>query len=176
MCDTISRFAPPNSQYLEGMKAILKKNGISNANNIPHIVGILMALKIAYEAGYLATVSDLLHADMFSSFIDMATYLLSEGYKDPSAVIVGSVLEEHIRQLCIKSNIPVEVSGRPKKTEQMNADLATQTIYSKLDQKSVTSWLDLRNKAAHGRYGEYSKEQVALLIQSVQDFITRNPA
>lgn len=58
----------------------------------------------------------------------------------------------------------------------MNADLAGANVYSKLDQKNVTAWLDLRNKAAHGKYGEYTKEQVALLIQSVRDFITRNPA
>ena len=58
----------------------------------------------------------------------------------------------------------------------MNAELAGANVYSKLDQKNVTAWLDLRNKAAHGKYGEYTKEQVALLIQSVRDFITRNPA
>ncbi len=58
----------------------------------------------------------------------------------------------------------------------MNSELASATVYSKLDQKNVTAWLDLRNKAAHGQYSEYSKEQVALFIQSVRDFITRIPA
>jgi hypothetical protein len=48
--------------------------------------------------------------------------------------------------------------------------------YSILDQKSVTAWLDLRNKAAHGRYAEYQKEQVALLIDSVRNFMVRHPA
>ena len=38
------------------------------------------------------------------------------------------------------------------------------------------AWNDTRNKAAHGKYSEYTKDQVALLIQSVRDFITRNPA
>jgi hypothetical protein len=46
----------------------------------------------------------------------------------------------------------------------------------KMDQKNVTAWLDLRNKAAHGHYEQYQKEQVALLISGVRDFITRNPA
>ena len=36
----------------------------------------------------------------------------------------------------------------------MNNDLACGNSYTKLDQKSVTAWLDLRNRAAHGRYGE----------------------
>jgi hypothetical protein len=55
----------------------------------------------------------------------------------------------------------------------MNADLTKQGVYGKLDQKNITAWLDLRNKAAHGLYDEYSKEQVVLLLASVRDFIAR---
>jgi len=58
----------------------------------------------------------------------------------------------------------------------LNADLATSGVYGKLDQKNVTAWLDLRNKAAHGHYNEYTKEQVALLLNAVRDFVTRLPA
>jgi hypothetical protein len=45
----------------------------------------------------------------------MAEYLLNESYKDPAAVMTGSVLEEHIRQLCIKNSIPIETikDGKP---------------------------------------------------------------
>lgn len=58
----------------------------------------------------------------------------------------------------------------------MNSDLVNAQVYSKLDQKNVTAWLDLRNKAAHGKYSEYTKDQVSLLIAGVRDFLTRNPA
>jgi hypothetical protein len=91
-------------------------------------------------------------------------------------VIIGSVLEEHLRQLCAKSAIPTTASSKPKKADQMNADLANASTYTKLDQKSITSWLDLRNKVAHGHYNEYTKQQVDLMIQSVRDFMTRHPA
>jgi hypothetical protein len=60
--------------------------------------------------------------------------------------------------------------------DRLNADLAGGNVYSKLDQKNVTAWLDLRNKAAHGEYDRYSAPQVGLLISSVRNFITRNPA
>ncbi|AIY39887.1 hypothetical protein LT85_0727 [Collimonas arenae] len=43
-----------------------------------------------------------------------------------------------------------------------------------LDQKSVTAWLDLRNKAAHGKYSEYTKEQVEVMCQGVVNFMARN--
>lgn len=58
----------------------------------------------------------------------------------------------------------------------MNADLSSAKAYSILDQKNVTAWLDLRNKAAHGEYAKYVAEQVGLLISGIRDFIDRNPA
>ena len=64
----------------------------------------------------------------------------------------------------------------PKNAEGMNSELAAARIYSKLDQKNITAWLGLRNNAAHGQYNEYSREQVAILVTSIRDFITRHPA
>lgn len=125
---------------------------------------------------YVRTVAELVHAEVFSDFVEMAEHLLSEGYKDAAAVIVGSTLEGHLRQLCAKNSIASDVGGKAKKADQLNADLVGNSVYSKLDQKSITAWLDLRNKAAHGKYAEYSKEQVGLLVQGVRDFMARIPA
>jgi len=176
MVATIERFAPPGSAYLTSTRATLKKMGEFNSVNIPYVLGNLRALRSAYEAGYLASVAELVHAELFADFLEMADYLVSEGYKDPAAVIGGSVLEEHLRQLAAKNGIPTSAGGRPKKADLLNSELTAAGVYSKLDQKSVTAWLDLRNKAAHGKYGEYSKDQVLLLLQSVREFMTRIPA
>jgi hypothetical protein len=67
----------------------------------------------------------------------------------------------------------LKADGLPKKADSLTSELAAANAYSKLDQKSVTAWLDLRNKAAHGHYGDYTKEQVSLTIQSVRNFISR---
>jgi hypothetical protein len=176
MADTINRFAPRGSQYIDSLKSISMKFGVAYGRATPHIAGVLSALRSAYEAGYIQTVVELIHADVFTDFLEMAEYLLSEGYKDPAAVLIGSVLEEHLRQLCVKSEVAIIASGKTKKAEQLNTDLSGHGVYSKLDQKSVTAWLDLRNKAAHGKYNEYSKEQVTFLSESVRDFMTRVPA
>jgi len=58
----------------------------------------------------------------------------------------------------------------------MNSELANKGAYNKLDQKSVTVWLDLRNKAAHGKYTEYTDEQVEFTLLALRDFIARFPA
>ncbi len=173
----IERLAPPNSVYIRNLKTTLPTFDPIDVERIEPYVGILEALREDYAAGYLRSVTELIHADVFSDFLDMADHLLGQGYKDPAAVITGSVLEEHLRKLCDKNLIAIlHPDGKPKKADTLNAELAAANVYIKLDQKNVTAWLDLRNKAAHGKYSEYLKEQVALLIQSVRDFITRNPA
>ena len=142
-------------------------------------VGIVAAARSELAGGWLQTTRGLLSAEIFADFLEMAEHLLSEGYKDAAAVIAGSALEEHLRQLAVAVNVSttrtkdgVEV---PLKADALNADLAKAGAYSKLDQKSITAWLDLRNKAAHGRYDEYGRDQVALMVEGVRQFISRVP-
>lgn len=63
----------------------------------------------------------------------------------------------------------------PKKADRLNAELAAANAYSKLDQKQITAWLDLRNNAAHGNYSAYAKEQVEQLLVGVTNFMVRVP-
>ena len=148
------------------------------AENVIKSRGILKAVKAEIEGGWLGTIKGLIAAEVFADFFEMAEHLLQEGYKDPAAVVIGSVLEEHLRQLCGKNNISVEYNKSdkllPKKADLLNAELCGAGVYTKLDQKGVTAWLDLRNKAAHGQYKEYDQSQVELYLQNVRDFILRN--
>lgn len=142
-----------------------------------NLAGIAKALRTDIDAGYLKSQEELIHGELFADFLEMSQHLLDQKFKDAAAVIAGSSLEAHIRQLCKKSDIDIETSaGAPKKVDQINSDLAKASAYSKQDQKNVTAWLGLRNKAAHGEYDQYQATEVSLLIASIRDFITRNPA
>jgi len=166
----IHRFAPPGSAYL----AEFRLPGLPSYKTL---AGILTALRDDYAAGYLQTVQELIHADLFADFLEQAEYLLKEGFKDPAAVLAGGVLEEHLRKLCEKNDIKTHMpNDKPKNASALNDELAGEGAYNKLEQKSVTAWLDLRNNAAHGKYDQYDKNQVVNMIQGVRDFITRNPA
>lgn len=175
----IIRWAGRETTYSEDLERVLSSKDFPG-NKLIELIGIVNGLCADIKAGFLENATELIHADLFSDFLDMADHLLEEGYKDPAAVVAGSSLESHLRQLCDKAGIVTTqiVSGktRPKKADALNAELLGTGIYEKLDQKNVTAWLDLRNKAAHGEYGIYSNEQVKLLISGVRDFITRNPA
>jgi len=172
----IERLAPTGTYYSDSLQLTVKKYDFNSNNAIPALVGIVQALKTAYESGYLHQIDELIRADLFADFLDMGEYLLEEGYKDPAAVIIGGVLEEHLRKLCLKNSINITKNNSFKKADTMNADLANSHVYNRLDQKSITAWLDLRNKAAHGKYTEYTDDQVNVALLGIRDFIARFPA
>lgn len=175
----IEHIAGVESVYSQQVRRILDGRGLLGFK-VNLIAGVTRALRSDVDAGYIQSIEELIHGDVFSDFLDMAEYLLAENYKDAAAVIAGSTLEAHLRQLCNKHGVPTDHQAqgavRAKKADQINADLCKAGSYSKLDQKNVTAWLDLRNKAAHGLYAEYQKEQVQLLASGIRDFMTRVPA
>lgn len=163
-----------HSHYSEFDKATRVTNIGSSAEKGHEI---LLAIQNEIDGGWIFSVKKLASAEIFSDFLEMASHLLKQDYKDAAAVMIGSVLEENLRQLCHDAGIETEIEKQgalvPKKADLLNSDLVKAEVYSKFDQKAVTMWLDLRNNAAHGKYHEYGKEQVVLMQQGVTEFLAR---
>ena len=175
----VKRLSPTGSPYPYELGMYMRAD--QPTQKVREILAIARALLNDYDSGSLQSVSSLVRADVFADFAEMAEHLLEEGYKDPAAVIIGSVLEEHLRKLAILRTIDptfVDAKGRtqPKKADVLNSELAAATAYDKTEQKQVTAWLGLRNDAAHGHYDRYNDEQVRLMIAGVIGFLTRHPA
>lgn len=143
-------------------------------------ISILEAIKDELCGGWLFEVKSLVAAELFSDFLDQAEHLLSQGYKDAAAVMIGSVLEEHLRQLCLRHSVEQSdlKDGKPvpRKADRINSELAKASVYTALDAKQITAWLGLRNDAAHGHYTGYSQEQVQNLLKGVIEFMVRVPS
>jgi hypothetical protein len=142
--------------------------------------GVLRAIRDELAGGWIRTTTGLVSGAIFADFLEMAAHLLDEKYKDAAAVIAGSALEEHLRHLSSARGLPVEKAEEGRllalKADFLNSALASAKAYEKLDQKSVTAWLDLRNKAAHGHYDDYTIDQVRLMVDGIRNFLLRNPA
>lgn len=141
-------------------------------------VRILEAAMRDLKEGWLIKVRHLVSAEVFADLMEMAEYFLSEGYKDAAAVMIGGVLEEHLRQLCRAKGIDIESSKpdgttAPKKADRMNADLVKADAYLQLDGKQVTAWLALRNHAAHAEHDKYDANQIQMMYEGVRNFLVR---
>lgn len=144
------------------------------------VVGVIRAVQASIDTGLLEGQRKLIRGELFSDYLDMAQYLLDEGYKDAAAVIAGSSLEVHLRSLWEGHGIPTsdEKDGQqiPRKAESLNMELRKRECYDKSSQKLVTAWLGTRNDAAHGDYKKYSDGIVKAMLIGVRGFISNHPA
>ena len=174
--ELLSKLYPKDNQYhktFNTFRGSLKMQWLNSSSYklLYEILGVLEAVKYDLENGLLDDIQKLLQADIFADFLEMGEHLLNEGYKDPAAVIFGSVLEDTLRKLAIDNNIATtNEKGKLLTMEPMNIELARKEVYNQLIKKQITSWADLRNNAAHGHYDQYDAKQVNLMQQFVQTF------
>ena len=99
----------------------------------------------------------------------MAEYLLENGYKNPAASLCGAVLEDGLRKIAIKEGIKVKSSDD---LNSLNDKCANGEVYNRLMQKKIKVWIDIRNKADHGQFNEYSEKDVNEMLKGVMDFLS----
>ena len=155
---------PYYKNFVEGVKS-------ARPSDVDHGTGILKALKEDLELGYLTRVRDLVSAEIFTDFIEMAQYLLGNNYKDSAASLVGAVLENGLRQIAQKHTIEVK-SGDD--IGSLNTKLADKEVYNRLVQKQIQAWKAIRDSADHGKFSDYKSEDAKSMLEGVQRFLTEN--
>jgi hypothetical protein len=128
-------------------------------------LGVLKAAKDDFDGGHLFEVRRLVEGELFDDFLEQAEHLLESGYHQAAAVIAGAVLEDGLRKRCEKLSITLPPAP---KLDSMNAELAKAGAYEKLQLKKITALAHIRNKAAHGKWTEFSVEDVKEMLPSVR--------
>jgi hypothetical protein len=122
----IERVSGSDSPYTKQADKILGY-GWFDAKKVGPLIGVTESLLSDIAAGYVQTIFELAHGEVFADFLEMASHLLDQGYKDAAAVIGGRALEAHLRQLGHKFALETEVKSplgvRPKRADAMNSDL-----------------------------------------------------
>ena len=139
--------------------------GDTNYSILRRLRPILSAAKSDFQGGFLASIKNLVQAELFDSELEQARELLKSGYKGPSGVVAGIVIETALRTLCEEHNIPIA------KLDKMNADFAKADVYNVLQQKRITTLADLRNRAAHGDWNSFTENDVVEMIRDVERFL-----
>lgn len=129
---------------------------------------ILKAAKEDIESGYLKKLEDLVAADIFTDFLEMAEYLLEQGYKDPAASLIGAVLEDGLRKIAKKNDITLKSR---ENISSLNHKIANARIYSRLVQKQVEVWNEIRDNADHAEFSEYNADSVQKMCSGVRSFL-----
>ena len=131
-------------------------------------IGILQAVVEDVEQGFIETVRQLIIAEVFSDFFEQATYLLEKGYKAPAASLAGAVLENGLRSIASSNGVQVKTIDD---LSSLNGRIASKGIYNRLFQKKVSVWIDVRNAADHGKFDDFSDQDVNELIKGAQSLL-----
>ncbi len=156
----------PAHEYTASFTALTSEHAYSHS--VKAGLGILQAALEDVEQGHLAALHDMATAEVFSDFLDQADHLLAHGYSAPAASLAGAVLENGLRSLAERNEIPI----KPRDDlSALNSKLAAKTVYNRLRQKQIAVWIDVRNLADHGRFEEVTREDVAELVGGVRNFL-----
>jgi hypothetical protein len=131
-------------------------------------LGALKAAREDYAGGHLASLRILIEAEVLDDLLDQGHELLSAGYYQPAAVLVGAVLEDSLRKACERNSIGIKMGAG---IEAMNMALSKAGVYSRLVQKRVTTYAEVRNSAAHGRFDDFLEEDVKEMLLGVRRLV-----
>jgi hypothetical protein len=164
----VRRSCGENSDHYGQLKRLSEaKESATNAYYTMHCLGVVQAAQRDFEAGLLFDVRALIAAELLGDFIEQAETLLTASYHVPAASLAGAVLEDTLRKLCEKHDVPLPENT---KIDRLNGELARAQVYDKLVQKRITAIADIRNNADHGHFDKFRKEDVEDMIKWIRSF------
>jgi hypothetical protein len=171
---TIKELSPRESEYWLFADSISKPFLIER---LYELVGVLQTLRHDYANDFLKNFNELIDADIFTDILEQAGYLFSQSYFRASAVVAGVALESHLRKLAERNSIPITTDdGKYVNADLLNGELRKNGIIDKTLNKSITSWLGLRNDAAHPDSKEINDRLIEPMIAGIRVFIQQHPA
>ncbi len=131
-------------------------------------VAIMCAVYDDFRSGRLKSFRGLIEAAVFADFIDMAEHILESGYYGAAGALMGGVLERGLRDVATARGVAPGATGD---LPALNARIAQAGIYNALRQKEVQYFIDIRNKAAHGQFDQFTPEDVRKMIKGVRELL-----
>lgn len=134
------------------------------------ISAVLDSIANAIDKGRLATVEEVVSAEVLGDLLEHAEELIKAKFNLAAAIILRAVLEERLRKLCASNNC-LPSAQRPT-IENFKQSLYAAQVIDKIVVKDIDWMAGVGNAAAH-HLPEYKDEDVPQLYQRVTVFLTR---
>ena len=141
-----------------------------NDDHFDRISPVIDSIAKALAKGRLATVDELVSAEVLGDLLEHAEELLKSKYNMAAAIILRAILEERLRKLCA-SNGCSPTAARPT-IENFKQSLHAANIIDKLVVKDIDWMAGVGNAAAH-HLPEFNDGDVPQLYSHVTAFLSR---
>jgi len=129
------------------------------------LAGILTAAMTDFREGFMADTKLLVSAEVFADFLVQAEELLETGCEQAAAVMIRAVLEDGLRRVCISKGISVKDRAG---IHDLAEALTKQNALTAVQFKEIEAKREIGNKAAHAKFGEFTKPDVVAFHEFVQ--------
>lgn len=143
-----------------------RERPVERPSIVYEIIGILTGALSDLEDGYLVSQEYLVAGEVFDSVLAQAKHLTEKGFKDPAAVLARVVVEDTLKRLSRTEGLDDSI-----KASRMNGELKRKGRFPQPLWRQVEVWLDIGNDAAHGKFENYTEEQVHQMIEGVKRFL-----
>ncbi len=173
---TVKRISGASSEFYKMLPAdddtAFKRRLEKDHVPIPSALGVLRALRDAVEKGHLESLEARLREAIHDDFLEQAKALLSERYHVAAMVLIGGVLENHLRKLCEGRGLRWDGRGSLSKYNDACKDAE---VYRQPKWRRIQEITDLRNEAAHGNGDKVDAADVGEACEFVGRFVEEFP-
>ena len=172
----LSRIFGDNNQHYQCFKTEVTSPGTSRTKRG---LGILSAARTELQGNWVETTRASITSEILTEFMDMAKIHIENGNLQGAAVLIGAVVEKHLQNLCLASDIPTtnEQVQPPtlKKPVQLTGDAYKKKLYDRQQNKKIISWLKLCDGAVPIEVSDNSVKQLTKMHAGVIEFMAQTP-
>ena len=157
------------SPHIHHFDAVVPKYGltrVSSSYEVYPFVGVLSGALSDLENGFLLGQEFFIAGEVFDSILEQAKHLVQNNYKDPAAILTRVVLEDVLKRIARSEGI-----NENQKASVINDELKKKGRFSQPQWRFIQGWLDIGNAAAHGKFDQYTQDDVVRLVDDVERFL-----
>jgi hypothetical protein len=166
---------PEIDELYESIKQILKNSHVSKQSffNLKDSIDLQFDLLSATVNYIYYSIYDI-ELEAYSIIMDdellAAQHLLSKGFFRPAGVLAGVILERHLKNLMRKHTPPVTFKENAL-LSTLNDACKDSSIYDLITWRKIQHLADIRNKCAHDKISEPTRQEVGDLISGVSGIL-----
>jgi hypothetical protein len=157
------------SPHVRHFDALIPKYGLDHVSSSFYVypfIGVLSGALSDLENGYLTGQEFFIAGEVFDSIMEQAKHLVQNNYKDPAAVLARVVLEDALKRIARAEGV-----DENQRASVINDELKKKGRFSQPLWRFIQGWLDIGNSAAHGKFDQYTQDDVVKMIEDIERFL-----
>ena len=135
------------------------------------LLGVLKAIREAVDGGLLAEIEDAAHAEAFEALLEKGACLARDGHLIAAGAVGQSVLEEHLREWCVRTGC----EGGHSSAGELSSSLYRRGHLTKVDLETVAELSAVGEHCVRNEQPPLAEREVQKMLDGVRDFLLAHP-